>query len=125
MDIKEEAPKELKDCLLDQAEIDKAWEDHFYEEPFDYEVSLLKAQLEKCRGYIEAYGKEMYAQGLDEFLDAEKEEARFKARVEAEVKAERERIVKEVEIHSHRMNTNMYGISLTKEEWEGIKTGGK
>ena len=36
-------------------------------------------------------------------------------------KDERERVFKEVEKRSHPMNTNMYGISLSKDNWQAIK----
>lgn len=36
---------------------------------------------------------------------------------------ERKRIFKEIERKSSRMNTNMYGISLSREDWQAIKHG--
>ena len=36
-------------------------------------------------------------------------------------KQERERIYKEIEKKSHPMNTNMYGISLSRDEWQALK----
>jgi len=48
MDIKEEAPKELRDCLLGVEEIEDVFD------PDDWAENIAKAQLEKCRGYMEA-----------------------------------------------------------------------
>lgn len=36
------------------------------------------------------------------------------------VKAERERIYKEIERRSNPMSTNMYGISLSRADWQSI-----
>jgi len=47
--------KELVDCLLSDEEIIAIWNEIGFEEnSFDYEEELLKAQLEKCKAYIEA-----------------------------------------------------------------------
>ena len=42
--------------------------------------------------------------------------------VEMAVKAERERIFVAIEAMSHPMNTNMSGISLSRTEWQSIRT---
>jgi len=105
-----EQEKLIEECLLSGEEID-AIEEEIAKDPMKelyigrghcgviYDA-LLKAQLEKVKGYVQQ-------------------------QVEAAKKEERERIVNEVETHSHRINTNMYGISLTKDEWEKIKQEGK
>ncbi len=117
------------------------------------EVSLEEA--EKCRGwasqrkkFIEAKVKaqrdltasikeaeiaeigKRIMEGIDTAIGAYEStcEALLKQK-EAECQARVERILEKVERSSHPMNTNMYGISLSKQEWqtlkeqEGIKDG--
>ena len=101
--------KNLRNCKLSNEEIISIWtEIPFEENSFDYEEELLKAQLEKCRVYIEEHGKEKFAQGLDEFLDTEKERERLA------VKVERERIYS-------LMRTDMDKLTEEFLEWQDIK----
>ncbi len=55
----------------------------------------------------------------------------LRGEIEAEFQEHLERIKKEIEKMSHCQATNMYGISLSKDDWqsfwkrEGIEVGGK
>ena len=47
--------KKLMDCKLSNEEIIAIWNEIGFEEnSFDYEEELLKAQLEKCKAYIDS-----------------------------------------------------------------------
>ena len=59
--------KELMKCLVDTIEDGSQYS-------YGYKQGCIDQLLShKLTAYIEAYGKEQFAQGLDEFLDATKE----------------------------------------------------